>query len=96
MATVGGGAKPSTCVFCEIARSSASTTLLHEDERVVAFQDIKPAAFRHYLVIPVEHISTVNDLKRRPEDFSLVSHMYDVGRTLLRRDAPQSTRYRYE
>ncbi|KAF1002173.1 bifunctional adenosine 5'-phosphosulfate phosphorylase/adenylylsulfatase HINT4 isoform X1 [Apium graveolens] len=95
MATVGGGAKPSTCVFCEIARSSASTTLLHEDERVVAFQDIKPAAFRHYLVIPVEHISTVNDLKRRPEDFSLVSHMYDVGRTLLRRDAPQSTRYRF-
>ncbi|XVF33775.1 hypothetical protein REPUB_Repub17cG0197000 [Reevesia pubescens] len=29
-----------------------------EDDKVVAFQDIKPAAFRHYLVISVEHIPT--------------------------------------
>ncbi|WOH12196.1 hypothetical protein DCAR_0831696 [Daucus carota subsp. sativus] len=94
MATL-GGAPSSQCVFCEIARGSTSATLLHSDERVVAFRDIKPAAFRHYLVIPVEHISTVKDLKRRPEDFSLVNHMYDVGQTLLRRDAPHSAEYRF-
>ncbi|KAA8521387.1 hypothetical protein F0562_012051 [Nyssa sinensis] len=85
----------SSCIFCQIARSSTSTTLLHTDEKVVAFQDIKPSAFRHYLVIPVEHISTVNDLQRRAEDFSLVSHMLNVGQTLLRRDAPQSKLYRF-
>ncbi|KAI7989512.1 Bifunctional adenosine 5'-phosphosulfate phosphorylase/adenylylsulfatase HINT4 [Camellia lanceoleosa] len=45
---------------------------------------------RHYLVIPVEHIPTVKDLQRRTEDFSLVSHMLNVGQNLLHRDAPQS------
>ncbi|KAL7167247.1 hypothetical protein ACSBR2_037835 [Camellia fascicularis] len=81
-----GGASPS-CIFCQIA---SSTTLLHSDEKVVAFQDIIPSALRHYLVIPVEHIPTVKDLQRRTEDFSLVSHMLNVGQNLLHRDAPQS------
>ncbi|KAK2969440.1 hypothetical protein RJ640_012840 [Escallonia rubra] len=101
----GGASSP--CIFCEIARSSStSTTLLHavrslsflhckHDDKVVAFQDIKPSAFRHYLVIPVEHIATVKDLKRRTEDVSLVNHMLDVGQTLLNRDAPQSEQYRF-
>ncbi|GAB2229764.1 hypothetical protein Droror1_Dr00014018 [Drosera rotundifolia] len=83
------------CLFCQIANSSTSTSLLHQDDRVVAFQDIKPAAFRHYLVIPVHHISTVNDLKRRPEDYSLVSHMLNVGKILLEQDAPKSINYRF-
>ncbi|XP_057977133.1 bifunctional adenosine 5'-phosphosulfate phosphorylase/adenylylsulfatase HINT4 isoform X1 [Malania oleifera] len=85
----------SRCIFCQIALSSTSTTLLHSDERVVAFEDINPSAFRHYLVVPVEHISTVHDLQRRTEDYSLVSHMLNVGQTLLRRDAPQCEKYRF-
>ncbi|XP_010258946.1 PREDICTED: bifunctional adenosine 5'-phosphosulfate phosphorylase/adenylylsulfatase HINT4 isoform X2 [Nelumbo nucifera] len=84
-----------TCIFCQIARSSTSTTLLHSDEKVVAFQDIRPSAFRHYQVIPVEHISTINDLQRREEDYLLVSHMLSVGKSLLHRDAPQSIEYRF-
>ncbi|KAF9603722.1 hypothetical protein IFM89_037485 [Coptis chinensis] len=89
---VGGG---SACLFCQIARSSTSTHLLHTDDKVVAFQDIKPAAFRHYLVIPVEHISTVKDLQRRTEDYNLgMSHMLSVGQSLIHRDAPES-KYRF-
>uniref|UniRef100_A0A1D1YLB5 Histidine triad nucleotide-binding protein 3 n=1 Tax=Anthurium amnicola TaxID=1678845 RepID=A0A1D1YLB5_9ARAE len=83
------------CVFCEIARSSSSTTLLHSDDKVVAFQDINPSAFRHYLVVPVDHIATVNDLQRRTEDYQLVNHMLNVGQTLLHQDAPQSKGYRF-
>ncbi|RID72631.1 hypothetical protein BRARA_C04515, partial [Brassica rapa] len=60
------------------------------DEKVVAFQDIKPAAQRHYLIIPVEHIPTVGDLQRRDEDYSLVSCMLSVGKELLHKDAPQT------
>ncbi|EOY24353.1 Histidine triad nucleotide-binding 4 isoform 2 [Theobroma cacao] len=91
-----GATSPSQpCIFCQIARGSTSTPLLHADDKVVAFQDIKPSAFRHYLVIPVEHIPTVRDLQRRNEDYALVSHMLNVGQTLLRRDAPQSNQYRF-
>ncbi|GMY30019.1 bifunctional adenosine 5'-phosphosulfate phosphorylase/adenylylsulfatase HINT4 [Fagus crenata] len=89
------GAASASCIFCQIVNKSTSTTLLHTDEKVVAFQDIKPAAVRHYLVIPVEHIPTVRNLKRRIEDYSLVTHMLEVGQTLLRRDAPQYTQYRF-
>uniref|UniRef100_A0A7C9AGP5 HIT domain-containing protein n=1 Tax=Opuntia streptacantha TaxID=393608 RepID=A0A7C9AGP5_OPUST len=86
---------PSPCIFCQIARSATSSRLLHQDDKVVAFQDIKPAAFRHYLVIPIEHIPTVKNLQRRPEDYSLVNHMLDVGKMLLQRDAPQSKEHRF-
>lgn len=89
------GALSSSCIFCQIACSPTSTTLLHQDDKVVAFQDINPSALRHYLVIPVEHIPTVKDLGRRSEDYSLVSHMVDVGRALLQRDAPNAERHRF-
>ncbi|XP_008786964.2 bifunctional adenosine 5'-phosphosulfate phosphorylase/adenylylsulfatase HINT4 [Phoenix dactylifera] len=89
----GGKAKP--CVFCQIARASTSTPLLYTDEKVVAFPDINPSAFRHYLVIPIEHISTVKDLRKRTEDYQLVSHMLNVGQTLLQRDTPESKLYRF-
>ncbi|KAK9203485.1 hypothetical protein WN943_013740 [Citrus x changshan-huyou] len=90
-----GATSPKPCVFCHIARNSTSTPLLHSDEKVVAFQDIKPAAYRHYLVISVDHIPTVRDLQRRAEDYSLVRHMLNVGQELLQQDAPQSNQYRY-
>ncbi|CAN1748186.1 Bifunctional adenosine 5'-phosphosulfate phosphorylase/adenylylsulfatase HINT4, partial [Linum perenne] len=50
---------------------------------------------RHYLVIPVKHIATVNDLRRREEDYTLVNHMLQVGRTLLQQDAPESKHSRF-
>ncbi|GLT78397.1 hypothetical protein SLA2020_499340 [Shorea laevis] len=90
-----GAPLPPPCVFCQIARKSSSTPLLHSDDKVVAFQDIKPAAFRHYLVIPVEHIPTVKDLRRRSEDYSLVLHTLNVGQTLLRKDAPEAEQFRF-
>ncbi|XP_040989106.1 bifunctional adenosine 5'-phosphosulfate phosphorylase/adenylylsulfatase HINT4 [Juglans microcarpa x Juglans regia] len=89
------GAASASCIFCQIASKSTSTTILHSDEKVVAFEDISPSAVRHYLVIPVEHIPSVKDLQRRTEDFSLVTHMLEVGQMLLRRDAPQCTQYRF-
>ncbi|KAJ7952499.1 histidine triad nucleotide-binding protein 3 [Quillaja saponaria] len=89
------GAIPPSCIFCQIASKSTSTILLHCDEEVVAFEDIRPSASRHYLVIPVEHISTVKDLKRKAEDYTLVNHMLEVGKTLLCQDAPQAKLYRF-
>ncbi|KAG8082799.1 hypothetical protein GUJ93_ZPchr0014g46574 [Zizania palustris] len=70
------------CVFCRIARRdpTSDTVLLYSDDRVVAFRDINPSAFRHYLVIPIEHIDTVNNLQRSIEHHQLVSHMMMVGK----------------
>ncbi|MED6157047.1 Bifunctional adenosine 5'-phosphosulfate phosphorylase/adenylylsulfatase hint4 [Stylosanthes scabra] len=88
-------APTASCVFCQIATGSSTTTLLHSDDKVVAFRDIRPSAFRHYLVIPVQHIPTVNDLQRKTDDYTLVTHMLEVGRMLLLRDAPNSNQHRF-
>uniref|UniRef100_A0A803L6M3 HIT domain-containing protein n=1 Tax=Chenopodium quinoa TaxID=63459 RepID=A0A803L6M3_CHEQI len=66
-----------------------------QDERVVAFQDINPSAFRHYLVIPIEHIPTVKNLERGQQHYTLVSHMLNVGKSLLQQDAAQSNEHRF-
>jgi len=44
------------------------TGIVLEDERFVAFRDIHPKAPQHVLVVPLEHILSLNDLGRRPGD----------------------------
>ncbi|KAL4178748.1 hypothetical protein AMTRI_Chr13g83790 [Amborella trichopoda] len=83
------------CLFCKIARPSTSTPLLYSDDRVVAFHDNNPSAFCHFLVIPVEHIATVKDLRRSNEHSLLVNHMLNVGQNLLQKDAPEAPEYRF-
>lgn len=43
------------CVFCDVVAGKFGTTFLHEDEVCVAFQDLKPMAPTHILVVPREH-----------------------------------------
>ncbi|KAJ3680369.1 hypothetical protein LUZ60_016647 [Juncus effusus] len=83
------------CVFCDIARGTSSTTILYSDDKVVVFPDRNPSAFRHYLAIPVKHVPTVNNLERKAEDYQLVNHMLNVGKDLLKRDAPNSEEHRF-
>ncbi|XP_062226273.1 bifunctional adenosine 5'-phosphosulfate phosphorylase/adenylylsulfatase HINT4 [Phragmites australis] len=85
------------CMFCGIARRAptSTTALLYADDKVVAFRDINPSAFRHYLVIPIEHIPTVNSIHRTKDDHQLVSHMVKVGKDLLNQDAPNSEEERF-
>jgi histidine triad (HIT) family protein len=63
------------CVFCEIvADKSENTRVIFEDEHVVAFHDIKPAAQLHLLVIPRAHVSDTTDLKASDAQLVQVSH----------------------
>ncbi|HNV55627.1 MAG TPA: HIT domain-containing protein, partial [Pseudomonadales bacterium] len=51
------------CLFCKIASGEISTQLVHEDDEIVAFNDINPQAPQHILLIPRRHITTLNDLE---------------------------------
>lgn len=53
----------SDCLFCKIAHGEISTKLVAETEQVVAFKDVNPQAPVHILVIPREHISSLNELE---------------------------------
>lgn len=50
------------CLFCKIINSKIPAEILYEDDLVIAFTDVHPLAPVHILVIPREHIASVNDV----------------------------------
>jgi histidine triad (HIT) family protein len=53
------------CIFCDIIKGKSKTNILFENDKFIAFRDIKPAVEKcHFLMIPKLHIPTVNDLKK--------------------------------
>ena len=51
------------CLFCKMVNGEINPDIVYETERVLAFRDINPRAPTHVLVIPKQHIATLNDLK---------------------------------
>lgn len=50
------------CVFCKILEGTIPSTKVYEDEEFLAFKDIHPAAPTHILVIPKNHVPSLNEL----------------------------------
>ena len=50
------------CLFCRIANHEIPASIVYEDERVLAFNDINPQAPTHVLVIPKRHIASLNEV----------------------------------
>jgi histidine triad (HIT) family protein len=48
------------CVFCKIIRGEIPSQKVYEDDRIIAFHDIEPNAPVHVLIIPKEHIPSMN------------------------------------
>ena len=53
----------SECLFCKIRDGEIPGDIVYENDHVLAFNDINPVAPTHILIIPKEHISTLNDLE---------------------------------
>jgi histidine triad (HIT) family protein len=49
------------CLFCRIVRKEIPAKILFENERLLAFEDIRPKAPVHALVIPKDHFASLND-----------------------------------
>lgn len=52
----------SDCLFCKIVRGEIPADIVFENDRVIAFRDISPQAPTHILIIPRQHVATINDL----------------------------------
>jgi histidine triad (HIT) family protein len=50
------------CLFCKMVAGEIKPNVVFEDEHVLAFRDINPQAPVHILIIPKQHIATLNDL----------------------------------
>ena len=65
------------CPFCQIARGEMDSEFVHEEENLVAFEDLDPKAPVHVLVIPREHITAVTDV---PQD--MLKQLVDATQTV--------------
>ncbi len=68
------------CLFCNIAAGQFNTDFIYEDEQVLVFKDINPKASTHLLIIPREHIATLNDFTEAHKQ--LLGHMMLVAQQL--------------
>jgi len=68
------------CLFCGIVAGQIPSTKVFENDRIVAFKDITPAAPMHVLIVPREHIATVNALEPRHD--ALIGEMVRTAAAL--------------
>ena len=64
------------CLFCKIIRKEVLADIVYEDDEIMAFKDINPAAPVHILVIPKKHISSLAQISQ--EDEKLLGRMHTV------------------
>ena len=68
------------CLFCKIVAGEIPSDRVHEDDAVIAFQDINPRAPTHVLVIPRRHVPDAHALT--DADGPLLARLFAVMRTL--------------
>ena len=61
------------CIFCKITKKQIPSTIVLEDEKLIAIEDLNPQAPVHILIIPKKHISTQLDCTN--EDTEFLGHM---------------------
>jgi histidine triad (HIT) family protein len=71
-----------TCLFCRIAAGEIPSTMVHDDERVIAIRDIQPRAPTHILLIPRRHIASA--LALTEADGALLGRLFGVAADLAR------------
>ena len=70
------------CLFCKIVRGEIPASIVHEDDDVVAFNDINPQAPMHVLIVPRKHIATMNDIT--DDDDTLIGKMQRRAASIAR------------
>jgi histidine triad (HIT) family protein len=62
------------CLFCKIVKKEIPSSVVYEDDQVLAFNDINPQAPVHILVIPKEHVDSLSAVK----DHSIFCHLMEI------------------
>jgi histidine triad (HIT) family protein len=78
------------CLFCRIVRQEIPARLVHQSNDCIAFRDIDPQAPVHVLVIPREHIASLND----PRSAAIVGQLAAVATEIARLEGIAESGYR--
>jgi histidine triad (HIT) family protein len=81
---------PGACVFCKIAAGEIAATVVKRGDGMLAFRDLNPQAPTHVLVIPTDHLGSLNDAK----DPRLLGAMLAFAREVARAEGIAERGYR--
>ena len=81
-----------SCLFCQIANGETPTEILFENDTLVVFKDINPAAPVHLLIVPKKHIRSINDLTE--SDRPILAELLMAGRDMAGRHGVAESGYR--
>ncbi|NNC77029.1 MAG: histidine triad nucleotide-binding protein [Woeseiaceae bacterium] len=82
----------SDCLFCKIASGDIPADVVYESDTALAFRDINPMAPTHVLIIPREHVSTINDIDEKHE--ALVGSLFRAAKEIAASDGLSEDGYR--
>lgn len=82
----------SDCLFCKMVQGEIKPTVVVETDRVLAFRDIKPQAPAHVLVIPKQHLASLNELTEQHTD--LMGELYQVAQQVAAQEGIAERGYR--
>lgn len=80
------------CLFCKIAHREIPSEFLYEDDDFVVFKDIKPHAPVHLLIVPKQHIRSINDLESK--DAELLGRMFLVAKEMAKAQGVNESGYK--
>jgi len=80
------------CIFCKIASGPTVTKLLYHDDEITAFYDAHPKAPVHILVIPNQHIESLN--QAGPENAALLGKLVLRASLLAKEMGVEQSGYR--
>lgn len=63
------------CIFCMIRDKKIPSEMVYEDEHVIAFKDINPVAPVHVLIVPRQHIPSIQDITEENGDILVKIHL---------------------
>lgn len=80
------------CIFCKIINKEIPASIVFEDEKMIAFNDINPQAPIHILLIPREHFASLNDTPE--EKKNILSHLLLKARQIAQEKGIAEKGYR--
>jgi histidine triad (HIT) family protein len=80
------------CIFCKIVNKEIPKEMIHEDDNIVAFEDIEPKAPVHLLILPKKHIPSIDHLELK--DRELIGELFLVAKKIAREKGIAETGYR--
>jgi len=82
----------SDCIFCKIINKEIPSTIVYEDEDIMAFNDVNPMAPVHVLIIPKKHISGLSEISE--DDIAVVGKIQFIAKKIAKEMGIEYTGYR--